>query len=77
MLPRAAARWQHHKLLANTTACAVQASPADVQAAEAASAAAAAQAARADSLARALRKAEQTNDQLRRLKVIPLRIRGH
>ncbi|KAF5837046.1 hypothetical protein DUNSADRAFT_4926 [Dunaliella salina] len=44
------------------------ASPKDVHAAEAASAAAAAQAARADSLARALRKAEQTNDQLRRLK---------
>jgi len=44
------------------------ASPEDVHAAEAASAAAAAQAARADSLARALRKAEQTNDQLRRLK---------
>lgn len=47
----------------------VQANAEDVQAAEAASAVAAAQAARADSLARALRKAEQTNDQLQRLKV--------
>lgn len=37
--------------------------------AEEASAAAAAQAARADSLARALRKAENTRDQLQRLKV--------